>query len=578
GPRHHNCVGFGVSQAARAALPGLTGSGLITEYNNWGVECISTGMPSSQGGHRPGRLHSEWRQSQSTQSSSNPSHGRTGLVLIIKVLLTLTLGGLGTDLLVVLLKGGEILTCLGELSLFHTLSHIPMHECALGIHEIELVVDAAEGLGDGRRVGNHADGALDAGEVPPGHDGRGLVVDSALEAGGAPVDELDRALRLDGGDGGVDVLGDDVSAVHEAARHVLPVAGVALGHHAGRLEDGVGDLGHGQLLVVGLLSRDDGRVAREHEVDAGVGHQVGLELGDVNVERAVEAEGGGQRRDDLRDEAVEVGVGRALDVEVAAADVVEGLVVEAEGAVGVLEEGVRGQHGVVRLDDGRGHLGRRRDGEAELRLAAVVHREALEEEGPESRPGSSARGVEDEESLEARAVVGELADAVEDEVDDLLRATVLEVRPVRGDALKLKARWQKQLCASNKCKASATHLSNSVVTTGVVVRRVLLPADDLLGVVELPVRAAADLVADRRLQVDVHRAGHVLPGASLGEEGVEGVVSAAHRVVRGHLAVGLDAVLEAVELPAAVTGLDTGLAHVDRDAFCGGGISNCPAA
>ena len=29
-----------------------------------------------------------------------------------------------------------------------------MHECALGIHEIELVVDAAEGLGDGRRVGN----------------------------------------------------------------------------------------------------------------------------------------------------------------------------------------------------------------------------------------------------------------------------------------------------------------------------------------------------------------------------------------------------------------------------------------
>jgi len=28
-------------------------------------------------------------------------------------------------------------------------------------------------------------------------------------------------------------------------------------------------------------------------------------------------------------------------------------------------------------------------------------------------------------------------------------------------------------------------------------------------------------------------------------------------------------VLEAVKLPAAVTGLDTGLAHVDTDAFCG---------
>jgi len=31
----------------------------------------------------------------------------------------------------------------------------------------------------------------------------------------------------------------------------------------------------------------------------------------------------------------------------------------------------------------------------------------------------------------------------------------------------------------------------------------------------------------------------------------------------------LDTVLEAVKLPAAVSGLDTGLSHVDRDTFCG---------
>jgi hypothetical protein len=43
-------------------------------------------------------------------------------------------------------------------------------------------------------------------------------------------------------------------------------------------------------------------------VDAGVGHQVGLELGDVHVEGAVEAQGRGQGGDDLGDEAVQVGV------------------------------------------------------------------------------------------------------------------------------------------------------------------------------------------------------------------------------------------------------------------------------
>ena len=96
------------------------------------------------------------------------------------------------------------------------------------------------------------------------------------------------------------------------------VARVALGHHAGRLEHRVLDLGDRELLVVRLLGRDDRLVRREHEVDARVRREVGLELGDVGVERAVEAERRRERPADLRDEAVEVRVRRALDVEVTA--------------------------------------------------------------------------------------------------------------------------------------------------------------------------------------------------------------------------------------------------------------------
>merc|ERR1719361_2519868 len=105
-------------------------------------------------------------------------------------LFTLTLGGLDTDFLVVLLESGEILTGLGELTLLHAFTDVPMDEGALGVHEIELVVDSREDLGDGGRVGDHADGAHDLGEVTTRHDGRRLVVDTALEAGRAPVDEL----------------------------------------------------------------------------------------------------------------------------------------------------------------------------------------------------------------------------------------------------------------------------------------------------------------------------------------------------------------------------------------------------
>ena len=89
-----------------------------------------------------------------------------------------------------------------------------------------------------------------------------------------------------------------------------------LGHHRRRLESSVGDLSHRQLLVVGLLRRDDRRVRREHKVDARVRDQVGLELGNVDVQGAVEAKRGRERGNDLSDQPVEVGVGGPLDVEV----------------------------------------------------------------------------------------------------------------------------------------------------------------------------------------------------------------------------------------------------------------------
>ena len=65
------------------------------------------------------------------------------------------------------------------------------------------------------------------------------------------------------------------------------------------------------------------------------------------------------------------------------------------------------------------------------------------------------------------------------------------------------------------------------------------------------------------LQVDEDAARHVLAGPSLAEEGVEGVIPASDGLVAGHLTVGLDAVLQAVQLPAGVAHLHAGLPHMD---------------
>jgi hypothetical protein len=55
----------------------------------------------------------------------------------------------------------------------------------------------------------------------------------------------------------------------------------------------------------------------------------------------------------------------------------------------------------------------------------------------------------------------------------------------------------------------------------------------------------------------------VLSSSSLREEGVESIISSTDGLIGGHLTVRLDTVLEAEELPAGVTNLDTGLSDMD---------------
>jgi hypothetical protein len=261
---------------------------------------------------------------------------------------------------------------------------------------------------------------VDLGKVSVGDLLRGLIADTNLKPSGAPVDELDGTLGLEGSDGGVGLLGDDITTVQQAGGHVLAVAGVTLDHLVVGLEAGHGDLLDGVGLVGSLVGGDDGSVGNEREVDTGVGDQVGLELVEINVERAVETERGSDGRDNLSDQAVEVLVAGALNVEVATANVVDGLVVDHETAVGVLEGGVSGEDGVVGLDNGGGVLGGRVDTELELRLLAVVNGETLHQESTKTGTSTTTEGVENEEALETRARVCHAANLVENAINHLL--------------------------------------------------------------------------------------------------------------------------------------------------------------
>lgn len=79
-----------------------------------------------------------------------------------------------------------------------------------------------------------------------------------------------------------------------------------------------------------------------------------------------------------------------------------------------------GKNGVVGLDNRVGNLRSRVNRELELGFLAVVGREPLKEECTETGTSSSSERVEDEESLETRAVIGEVSHSVEDGVNEVL--------------------------------------------------------------------------------------------------------------------------------------------------------------
>lgn len=139
-----------------------------------------------------------------------------------------------------------------------------------------------------------------------------------------------------------------------------------------------------------FLSADNRGIRSEREVDSRERYQVGLELVQVDVKRAIESEGGGNGRDDLSDQSVEVGVTRGLNAEVLSANVVNGFIVDHERTIRVLQSSVGCQDRVVGLHNGGRHLGCRVDRELKLALLSIISAKSFQQQTSETGTGTTS--------------------------------------------------------------------------------------------------------------------------------------------------------------------------------------------
>ena len=91
----------------------------------------------------------------------------------------------------------------------------------------------------------------------------------------------------------------------------------------------------------------------------------------------------------------------------------------------MLQGGVGRQNGVVRLNDRAGQLRGGIHTKLQFRLLAIVGGKAFHQQSAKARTSSASEGVEDEETLESRAVIRQTADLLHHGLDEFFSDSVM---------------------------------------------------------------------------------------------------------------------------------------------------------
>lgn len=229
-------------------------------------------------------------------------------------------------------------------------------------------------------------------------------------------------------------LGSTLNLQDSRASQVATVAEVRGGHHVlgvehllGQLWDGDGTEGMG--TAAGQRSESN-----HEEMETGEGNHVDSQLSEIRVELTWESETSGDTGHNGRDQVVEISVRWVGELESSHANFVECLVVDTEGRVGVLNQLMDGEGGVVRLNNSVGNLGRWDDREGGHHTIGELLTDLGDQQRTHTGTGSTTERVGDLETLKAVAALGLAANDIKDLVDELGTFSVMTLSPVVSSA------------------------------------------------------------------------------------------------------------------------------------------------
>mmetsp|Transcript_7921 Transcript_7921/g.26197 ORF Transcript_7921/g.26197 Transcript_7921/m.26197 type:complete len:442 (+) Transcript_7921:36-1361(+) len=310
----------------------------------------------------------------------------------------------------------------GEFHLIHTLASVPVQESLATEHRRKRFRHALEHFLNSRGVTDKSGGHLETLGRDVAHGRLDVVRDPFHEVARVFVLHVQKLL--------VNLLGGHATAVERRGGEVAAVTRISGAHHVLRIPHLRGNFRHGKRAVLLSATGRQRRKANHEEMQARERHQVHRELSQIGVQLTRETQAARNPGHNGRNQVVQVtkrGVGQLQRAE---ANIIKRFVVEHDALVGVFDQLVHGQRGVVRLDDSVGHLGRRYDREREHHAVGVFFANLGNQKRTHTGTSTASEGVAHLEALQAVARLRLLAHDVQHAVDELGAFRVVALGPV----------------------------------------------------------------------------------------------------------------------------------------------------
>ena len=361
-------------------------------------------------------------KSKGAHLESQERHNLHHVHIFIFVEFTFFFGG---GILVLLVLGDKVVHVgfgFGEFHFVHTFTGVPVKKGLTTEHSSELFGDTFEHLLDGGGVTNEGSTHFQS--------FRRDVTDGRFDVVGDPFNKVRRIFVLDVQHLFIDFFGGHAATEHAASRQVTAVTGVGGTHHVLGVELLLGQFRDGQGTV--LLGTTTGQWGESNhkKVKTWERNHIDGDFTQIGIQLTWETKAARDTGHGGRDQVVKIPVGWGGQFQGTETDVVQGFVVQDHDFIGVFNQLVNGQSGIVWFDDGVGHFWGWEDREGHHDSVRVFFTDLGDQQSSHTGSSTTTQRVSDLETLKAIARFGFFTNDVQNGIDQFGTFGVVTFGPV----------------------------------------------------------------------------------------------------------------------------------------------------